>query len=87
MAELLTNSGIPDQTSRSVASDLGLHCLPITLLGVSGLQLIKQKRVLFQTNVLRSKFICELTQSFFYFVLTTMVNCEIILVTKEPQNP
>ena len=32
MAELFTNSRDPDQTPRSVASDLGLHCLPITLL-------------------------------------------------------
>ena len=41
MVELFANSGDPDQTSRSVASDLGLHCLPITLLGVSRLQWVK----------------------------------------------
>ena len=34
MAELFTNSGDPDQMPHSVASDLGLHYLPITLLGV-----------------------------------------------------
>ena len=28
MAELFANSGDPDQTPCSVASDLGLHCLP-----------------------------------------------------------
>ena len=38
MVELFANSGYPDQTSRSAASDLGLHCLPTTLLGVSRLQ-------------------------------------------------
>ena len=38
MVELFANSGDRDQTSCSVASDLGLHCLPITLLGVSRLQ-------------------------------------------------
>ena len=38
MAKLFANSGDPDQTPRSAASDLGLHCLPITLLGVSRLQ-------------------------------------------------
>ena len=38
MAKLFANSGDPDQTLRSVASDLGLHCLPITLLRVSRLQ-------------------------------------------------
>ena len=34
MVELFANSGDPDQTSHSVASDLGLHCLPVTHLGV-----------------------------------------------------
>ena len=38
MAKLFANSGDPDQTPRSAASDLGLHCLPITLLRVSQLQ-------------------------------------------------
>ena len=33
MAELIVNSGDPDQMQHSVAFDLGLHCLPITLLG------------------------------------------------------
>ena len=37
MIELFANSGDPDQTPRSAASDLGLHCLPVTLLGVSRL--------------------------------------------------
>ena len=41
MVELYANNGDPDQT-HSVASDLGLHCLPITLLGVSRLQWVKQ---------------------------------------------
>ena len=35
MVELFANSGDPDQTSCSAASDLGLHCLSVTLLGVS----------------------------------------------------
>ena len=38
MAKLFANSGDPDQTPHSVASDLGLHCLPITLLRVSRIQ-------------------------------------------------
>ena len=29
-AKLFANSGDPDQTTRSAASDLGLRCLPIT---------------------------------------------------------
>ena len=37
--ELFANSGEPDQTPRSdAASDLGLHCLPVTLLEISSLQ-------------------------------------------------
>ena len=32
------NAVHPDQTTRSVTSDPGLHCLPITLLGVSRLK-------------------------------------------------
>ena len=37
MVELFANSGDIDQT-HSAASDQGLHCLPVTLLGVSRLQ-------------------------------------------------
>ena len=41
MVELIANSGDPDQMPRSAASDLGLHCLPITVLRVSGLKWVK----------------------------------------------
>ena len=41
MVELFANSGDPDQTPRSAASDLGMHCVPVILLGVSSLQLVK----------------------------------------------
>ena len=41
MVELFASSGDPDQTPHSAASDLDLHCLPISLLGVSRLQLVK----------------------------------------------
>ena len=41
MAKLFANSGDPDQTPHSAASNLGLHCLPITLLQVSRLQWVK----------------------------------------------
>ena len=37
MAKLFANSGDPDQTLHSVTSDLGLHCLPVTLLLASQL--------------------------------------------------
>ena len=38
MAQIFANSGDPDQMPHSAASDLGLHCLTITLLGVFQLQ-------------------------------------------------
>ena len=45
MVELhvFANSGDPDQTPHSVASDLGLHCLSTALLRVSRLQLVNEK--------------------------------------------
>ena len=42
IVELFGNSGDSDQMPDSAASDLGLHCLPITLLGVSRLEWFKQ---------------------------------------------
>ena len=41
MIEIFANSGDPDQTPHNAASDLGLHCLPMTRLGVSSLQWIR----------------------------------------------
>ena len=38
MVERFANSGDPDQTPCSAASDLGLCCLPVTRLGFSSLQ-------------------------------------------------
>ena len=43
MAKQFANSEDPDQTPHSAASDLGLHCLPFTLLRVSRLQWVKQQ--------------------------------------------
>ena len=37
MGKLFANNGDPDQAPHSAASDLGLHCLPVTLLDYSGL--------------------------------------------------
>ena len=37
------NSGDPDQTPHYAASDLGLHCLSVTLLGVSRLKWAKKE--------------------------------------------
>ena len=41
MDDLFANSRDPHQTPHCVVSDLGLHCLPVTLLGVSRLQWVK----------------------------------------------
>ena len=43
MAKLFANSGDTDQKPHSAASDLGLHCLPITLLEMSKLQWVKKE--------------------------------------------
>ena len=51
MAKLFANSGDPDQMPHFAASDLGLHCLPITLLWVSRLQWVKgSKNVPFRVD-------------------------------------
>ena len=41
MTKLFVNGGVPDQRPHSVASDLGLHCLPVTLLGICSLIWVK----------------------------------------------
>ena len=40
---LLANNVDPDQMPHDVASDLGLYCLPMTLLHVSGYNRLKNK--------------------------------------------
>ena len=42
MAKLFANSGDPDQTLRTAASDLDMHCLPAILLGLSRLQWVNK---------------------------------------------
>ena len=46
MVELYTNSGDPDQMPQSVTSDLGLHFLPVTLLGAARLQWVNNYRAI-----------------------------------------
>ena len=50
MVELFANSGDPDQTPHSAASDLALQCLPVTRLGVSSLQRVKMTAPIFFTT-------------------------------------
>ena len=40
MVELFAKSGDPDQTQCTTASDLGLHCLPLTRLEVCVVKLL-----------------------------------------------
>ena len=42
---VFVNSGDPDQIPHSAVSDLSLHCLPVTCLGVSSLQWVNVLRV------------------------------------------
>ena len=45
----VANNGDPDQRLHHAASDLGLHCLPITLLRVSGKEGLN-RRIYFYGN-------------------------------------
>ena len=52
MAKLFAKSEDPNQMPHSAASDLGLHCLPITHLRVSRLQQVNNKSALVDHFVL-----------------------------------
>ena len=56
MIELFANSGDPDQTPQNAASDLGLHCLPITSLGVSRQQWVNKPHLMRHTKLLQTAF-------------------------------
>ena len=45
MKILIANNVDPDQTPHNVASDLGLHCSPITLFQVSKYEWVKELQV------------------------------------------
>ena len=55
MAKLFANSGDPDQTLHSVVSDLGLHCLPVTLLWVSRLQWVNSADNILSEHLLKNQ--------------------------------
>ena len=54
MAKLFANSGEPDQTMHSAVSDLGLHCLPSTLLRVSRLQRVNYLLTAFNKSFMKT---------------------------------
>ena len=56
MAKPFANSGAPDQMQHSAASDLGMHCLPVTILGVSRLQWANQTAMTLTAPTLLSKY-------------------------------
>ena len=55
MAELFANSGDPDQMPKHAASDLGLHILSVTLLGVPRLKWVNLYHVHFQGKFSRGQ--------------------------------
>ena len=73
MAKLFANSGDPDQTLCSAASDLGQHCLPVTPLGVSRLQWV---------NTGYLSFLSTLFNTLEYFV-----KCDILYLEKWNTGP
>ena len=70
MVELFANSGDPDQMPHSATSELGLHCLPVTCLGVSSLHWVKI--LIFFQNLLNTKFnaMDEKRKITFYFMVS-----------------
>ena len=81
MAKLFANSGDPDQTLHSAASDLGLHWLPFTLLQVSRLQWVKGNHLLplfwkwYQGNIFK------------FFVLDAHKNIFLLVTSLSDQMP
>ena len=59
MVELFANSGDHDQMPCSAASDLGLHCLSVTRLGVSRLQWVN-------VNMIQNNRIIEILYTLMY---------------------
>ena len=79
MAKLFADSGDPDQTPRSAASELGLHCLPFTLLRVSRLQWVSYaERVTFIYHVFC--FILAWYLCFSYNAITDMIELMMIVL-------
>ena len=70
MAKLFANSGDPDQMPRSVASDLGLHCLPITFYGYPDYNGLRT--ICFEITV-------EMTLTLFFFYVVNESNHELVL--------
>ena len=64
MAKLFANHGDPDQMPHSAASDLGLHCLPITLLRFPRLQWV---------NLYHSGQIQQLTNLRYFFCFSQKI--------------
>ena len=72
MVENIANSGDPDQMTHFAASDLGLHCLPTTLLGDSRLQWVMlstlAKAIIFSGQHLQIFFLFFLENSIWHFM-------------------
>ena len=77
MAKLFANSGDPDQRPRSAASDLGLHCLPISLLRVSQLQWVNAVECVssFHPVLLLLFIFCKGSHTSFYFCSIVGIHC------------
>ena len=58
MVELFVNNEDPDQTSHTVASDLGLHCLPVTRLRISSLSGLR-KTICNRDHITLTIFCCQ----------------------------
>ena len=73
MAKLFANSEEPDQMPHSVASDLSLHCMLTTLLGVSRLKWVNRNAHIFICDHDYIQIICCFFVSYLHISFTT--NC------------
>ena len=63
MFGLFANSGDPDQTPLSVASDLGMRCLPVTRLGIPSLQWLTIRTINIDVGTSKSQWFSILVSS------------------------
>ena len=80
MTELFANSGDLDQMPHSAASDLGLHCLPITLIGVSRLQWVKSAHnIYFHEDIKKNIFFVEKKKKKEFYLELCYKLCTLVL--------
>ena len=73
MVELFANSGDPDQMPLSAVPDLGLHCLPVTLLRVSRLQWVKVLSKILIEYILFYVFFRQTKKTWHFLIMSDLI--------------